>query len=94
MASGCILSFTYLNSVVSVVAFVLCGNMVLPGAAEFCTVLFTVIFTNNGVHGEKLQLFCLQQAFWEHLLTAMKQMEKFHHHWFGDVYVWIICSSL
>ena len=37
-----------------------CGNMVLPGAAEFCTVLFTVIFTNNGVHGEKLQLFCLQ----------------------------------
>ena len=37
-----------------------CGNMVLPGAAEFCTVLFTVIFTNNGVHGEKFDCFCLQ----------------------------------
>ena len=61
-----------------------CGNMVLPGAAEFCTVLFTVIFTNNGVHGEKLQLFCLQQAFWEHLLIKMKQMGKFRHQWFGD----------
>ena len=35
-------------------------SYMLPGAAEFCTVLFTLIFTNNGVHGEKLQLFCLQ----------------------------------
>ena len=32
----------------------------LPGAAEFCTVLSTVISTNNGVHGEKLRLICLQ----------------------------------
>ena len=31
-----------------------------PCAAEFCTFLFTVIFTNNGFHGEKLQRFCLQ----------------------------------
>ena len=46
------------------------------------------------VHGEKLQLFCLQQAFWKHLPSTMKQVGKFHHHWFGDAYVWIICSSL
>ena len=32
-----------------------CGNMVSPYAAEFCTVLVTVIFTINGVYGEKLQ---------------------------------------
>ena len=71
-----------------------CGNMVTPGAAEFCTVLVTAIFTDYGVHGEKLQLFCLQQAFWKHLPSTMKQVGKFHHHWFGDAYVWIICSSL
>ena len=36
--------------------------MTSPGAAEFCTVLVTVIFTTNGGHGENLQRFCLQQA--------------------------------
>ena len=34
-----------------------CGNMVSPCAAEFCTVLVSVIFTGNNAHGEKLQLF-------------------------------------
>ena len=61
------------------------GTTLLPPCvAEFCTVLFTVIFANNGVHGEKLQLCCLQQAFWKHLLIKMEQMGKFHHQWFGD----------
>ena len=47
--------------------------MVLPGAAEFCTVLFTVIFTNNGVHGEKLQLVLP-------LTGVLDSLMRFAHH--------------
>ena len=57
--------------------------MVLPGAAEFCTVLFTVIFTNNGVHGEKLQLVLPLTGVLGSLMRFAHQ--TFRHQWFGDI---------
>ena len=32
-------------------------------------------------------LFCLTKAFWWGLLIIAEQMRRFHHHWYGDVYV-------
>ena len=52
------------------------GTTLLPPcAAEFCTVLFTVILTDGDVYGEKLQRFCLQQAFLGSLMRFA------HHNW-------------
>ena len=47
--------------------------MASPYAAEFCTVLVSVIFTANNAHGEKLQVFWPATGILETLM-------RFAHH--------------
>ena len=72
-----------------------CGNMISPGAAEFCLGLWWIsspcmfvmrIYKVLAFN----RLFGLQQAiwkFWWDLLITAEQMREFHHHWFGDTNV-------